>query len=702
MKSKEEIEEKIGFELEYKEWETFSNGNDWNNFTSEVIKHRELEPKSYNALKDLLVESLENGDIETANLCESIINATDDKTMKSDSEFMSKKQEVQSEFLDKYILELQEIDIESIDKNKVENLIDTYKMISKFDIVQDIEDKKQQLSEIIQEKIEARLQGLNSDITELKKNLELPENEDKINQLQEEIESIEDVYLEFKVKSEIAKEEKQWEGKERTAFNSPRGEEQIKRDLQSNMLNHRQKRMQEQGKDISDIMKEISEYKAVRIDGRSTDDYYVKKFNGLNQDVAKKTDYLEQKLAFLKEHKEIDGNEERIASVEEQLEKMQDTWIVAQKGYNDINGIINTAQSRMKEIQNRIENNKKELVTIDPMTKAYLQKRAQIERDTKEVARYEKYIEEIKNIGKEIESGKNTFFMGEHHRTRVNAEREEEIAKEQARMKAEQEAKEKAEEQARVKAEQEAKEKAEEQARIKAEQEAKEKAEEQARIKAEQEARARSEEQARIKAEQEAKEKAEEQARIKAEQEAKEKAEEQARIKAEQEAKEKAEEQARIKAEQEAKVKAEEQARMTQQHFEFMEKMQPQVNAQVNQTMQEYWKSWEDRKTTSQKQYEQPQEEKIKPREESIRDEVGDKIDRENNMQMQERKKPEVNLWMNRFSNWYNAIDRVSQNVKAKFIKMKSDIINSISDKLKERTNKRQQQNVQEQDSNER
>ena len=70
-------------------------------------------------------------------------------------------------------------------------------------------------------------------------------------------------------------------------------------------------------------------------------------------------------------------------------------------------------------------------------------------------------------------------------------------------------------------------------------------------------------------------------------------------------------------------------------------------------------------------------------------------------MQMQERRNPEVNLWMNRFSNWYNAIDRVSQNVKAKFIKMKSDIINSISDKLKERTNKRQQ-NIQEQDSNER
>ena len=151
----------------------------------------------------------------------------------------------------------------------------------------------------------------------------------------------------------------------------------------------------------------------------------------------------------------------------------------------------------------------------------------------------------------------------EEEQARLKAEQEaKEKAEEQARLKAEQEAKERAEEQARLKAEQEAKEKAEERARLKAEQEAKEKAEEQARLKAEQEVKKRAEEQARLKAEQEAKERAEEQARLKAEQEAKEKAEEQARLKAEQEAKEKAEEQARLKVEQEAKEKAEEQARL--------------------------------------------------------------------------------------------------------------------------------------------
>ncbi len=87
--------------------------------------------------------------------------------------------------------------------------------------------------------------------------------------------------------------------------------------------------------------------------------------------------------------------------------------------------------------------------------------------------------------------------------------------------------------------------------------------------------------------------------------------------------------------------------------------------------------------------------EKVKPKEESTKDEIGDRTDKENNTQMQERKNPEVNLWLNRFSSWYSAIDRVSQNVKAKFIKMKSDILSVISTKIKERdTMEKKQDNI--------
>lgn len=44
-----------------------------------------------------------------------------------------------------------------------------------------------------------------------------------------------------------------------------------------------------------------------------------------------------------------------------------------------------------------------------------------------------------------------------------------------------------------------------------------------------------------------------------------------------------------------------------------------------------------------------------------------------------------TNIWKSRFQNWYSAIDRVSQNSKGKFLKMKADIVKAISDKLKAR-----------------
>lgn len=92
-------------------------------------------------------------------------------------------------------------------------------------------------------------------------------------------------------------------------------------------------------------------------------------------------------------------------------------------------------------------------------------------------------------------------------------------------------------------------------------------------------------------------------------------------------------------------------------------------------------------------------EEKIRPKEKSIRDEVGDEVKKEE-QQMQEINNPTMDLWMNRFNNWYSSIDRVSQAVKAKFVKMRSDIIKAISEKIKERSNK--QEISKNQDQNER
>ena len=46
-----------------------------------------------------------------------------------------------------------------------------------------------------------------------------------------------------------------------------------------------------------------------------------------------------------------------------------------------------------------------------------------------------------------------------------------------------------------------------------------------------------------------------------------------------------------------------------------------------------------------------------------------------------------TNLWNKRFKNWYSVIDRVSQISKDKLLKMKADIVKAISNKIKERTN---------------
>ena len=92
--------------------------------------------------------------------------------------------------------------------------------------------------------------------------------------------------------------------------------------------------------------------------------------------------------------------------------------------------------------------------------------------------------------------------------------------------------------------------------------EARHRADEQARVAAEQEAKRQAEDRARVAAEQEAKRQAEDRARVAAEQGAKRQAEDRARVAAEKEAKRQAEDRARVAAEQEAKRQAEDRARV--------------------------------------------------------------------------------------------------------------------------------------------
>jgi len=332
------------------------------------------------------------------------------------------------------------------------------------------------------------------------------------------------------------------------------------------------------------------------------------------------------------------------------------------------------------------------------------------------------------------------------------------IEEEQARLKAEQEAKERAAEEARLKAEQEAKERAEEQARLKAEQEAKERAAEEARLKAEQEEKER---QASIEKDIAEFEQYEELVSRKPEleqlfqdmfyedfsaassgkisermvellEDLKKLPDNERQIILQRYngladlqinengqivkdgvvldlPKRNANKQENSQEEQiEVEISntgLEEQveeitsgityAEVTSDDLEYTRK---QPTFEQTQVVEDYMNSVNTQQT---KEYEQQQPEKIRPREESIRDEVGDKRDEQFQVQNQDTKAPSIDLWMNRFGSWYSAIDRVSQNVKAKFVKMKSDILNAISNKIKDRMNKREV-NIQEQDSSER
>ncbi len=76
---------------------------------------------------------------------------------------------------------------------------------------------------------------------------------------------------------------------------------------------------------------------------------------------------------------------------------------------------------------------------------------------------------------------------------------------------------------------------------------------------------------------------------------------------------------------------------------------------------------------------------KYRTENESIKDEVGDEFNRTEQNNNINNTQP-VDLWMNRFNNWYNVIDRMPQNAKTKFIKMKDDIVKAIKTITRDRS----------------
>ena len=543
-------------------------------------------------------------------------------------------------------------------------------------------EEKAKAEEILSKIVNDKIAQLDKELAELKEHIELPENEAKIDEIQSQIEELE------------------------TAT-------KLEHTLEQPLSKHKSERIEEQGIDMSEIMGDIQE--TAKLKGKISQYNY----DRINDEIVKKSKYLEKKLAYLQQYRDIPGNEERIVDIESQIENMQDSWVVASNGI-DLQAIIEKNNVKLDEKKAKLPEVEKELADT---IKNEPSKVGLIQRLSYEVTKLMKDIDTLENENSSIQNGTNKKYIGEHHKGRLDndeqlkAEQEEKVKLQKERIKQkereilEQEERAKAKREEKLKKANEEWAKHQEEQRLKREQEAKAKAEEQARIKAEQEAKAKAEKERQMAIEKDIKEYEQYEELVTRKPEIEELynqlyyedfssqvdghisenmenlmrkvkdlpdeernillsrynknatyqineqgafADEEVRKKAEQEAKARAEEQARIKAEQEAKAKAEEQARIS---------------------------------SVTAKTHEQQQPERIKPQEQSIKDEIGDEF-KKTEQEMQEVNNPTVDLWMNRFSSWYSAIDRVSQNVKAKFVKMKSDIVKAISEKIKERSNK--------------
>ena len=676
---------------------------------------------------DAELNALNNGDYDRAKDCMSVYSVAysnfsahyfGESSAKQLTEYIENKLgEKHKEILQQKVEEYQTLSPDMSNEEIIAQFTD-FSNISRICHTSAASEEKAKAKEILLKVAKDKVAQLDKELIELKEHIELPKNEAKIEEIQTQIEELETAWS--------------------TTLEHTMGKEKSE---------HKKAKIEEQGIDMSEIIGDIQETDKRK--GRISQADY----DRINGAVTKKSEYLEKKLAYLQQYRDIPGNEERIAELENQIETMQDSWVIAINGV-DLQVIIDKNNVELDEKRARLPEAEKELAyTI----KHEPSKVGLIQRLRYEVKELMESIDKLENENSSIQDGTNKKYIGEHHKGRLDndeqlkAEQAEKLRLQKERI--EQKQKESIEQEERGKAEREEKRrkaneewiKQREEQRLKREQEAKAKAEEQARIKAEKEVKAKVEKERQMAIEKDIREYeqyeelatrkpeieelynqlyyedfssqangqisenmgnlmrkvkdlpdeeksillnrynknatyqineqgifADEEVRKKAEQESKTRAEEQARIKAEKEAKAKAEEQARIKAEQEEKIKT--------KTMEYM-----------SCNLQNF--------SSTTKTHEQQQPEKIKPQEKSIRDEVGDEF-KKPEQEMQEIKNPTVDLWMNRFSSWYSAIDRVSQNVKAKFVKMKSDIIKAISDKIKERSNK--QEISKNQDENER
>lgn len=515
------------------------------------------------------LESIQNGDYDKAKDCVSLYNEIYSKFSDRGWEPQSKQKlksyinekvtEAHKEIMTRKFKEYENLS-QDISSDELKNVLSDFVKFCEvwnIDNTADIRDEAIQTLQNIVDKIIAKL---DTELLEAKEHIEFPENETRCEELQTEIEELED---------EIAKVVRYSKGKELT-FKQQHEIEEMKK--------HKIARIEEQGLDTSQLM--------AKINHRTT-------YTGAEKDeieglIAKKVEYLEKKLAYLQQYKNIPGNKERIAEIEQEIETVQDRWKSKNLDLKTINQI--------RRNNERISDQKARLSDIE-----WSRKGQHEETYINELNRAKEYIE---HRIFELEQENELLLSGEHHRDRLERE---------------------------------------------------------ARVKEEQQAQTEKSRETTL---------------------------EEQHGEVEQVSEQHHEQPSKENIEQPLK-----------QNIEKNIKEDIVKEAQPSEILQRVYKKDNILKTKSQQQLNIEPEEKVMPQEESIKDEIGDNV-AEDIVQGEKEENANIALWMNRFEKFYNTISRLPQKIKAKFVQMKSDIVNAIKGALTERG--RKQENTQTQDTNER
>jgi len=202
------------------------------------------------------------------------LEKTADKSFKTDIrndiEISEKFEMIERKIIDKFSIKLKEIDAKNLDFEQTDIILSHWDEISKLCDIKELDTKRKSVSQVIEQKIDKKIKLLDVELESLRGN---SNQEEKINEIQNLIERIEDRYLDFKTKVEYNRTIEKWENKraetlkmygrytekptvspivgvryEKWYIGTPASEGMVRDELQRNVLNHKQQRLKEEAR----------------------------------------------------------------------------------------------------------------------------------------------------------------------------------------------------------------------------------------------------------------------------------------------------------------------------------------------------------------------------------------------------------------------------------------------------------------------